>query len=132
MFFVGHALKCYRGDFLNNKGAKEVEPKLVDCGRNAVCASGYAKTNFISTNEHVVPAGSWAKFCIGKSNLPEVSEEFGDGVSDQCAEAKVKVHTLNKSFQISCLELFFFSHYFYNKVGSRKHRFQQLKFTVCF
>ena len=113
MDFVGNALKCYKGRFLAYEGAKEDEPKLGDCGRNAVCATVYAAI-------WGVPAGSWAKSCIPKSNLPEVSEEFGDGVSDQCVEveAKVKVHTLNKSFQISCLELFFFSHYFYNKVGS--------------
>ena len=103
MDFVGNALKCYEGTFLNDKDAQPIEPKLVDCKRNEdLCASDYAKTDLTIENGVVDLAGSWNKACFKKSDYPEVSEEFGDGVSDQCAEAKVKVHTLNKSFQISC------------------------------
>ena len=95
MDFVGNALKCYEGSFLNNgeQGAKEVEPKLGDCGRNDVCATGYAETDFIDIIR--VPAGSWGKFCINKSDLQRIynlSEEFGNGASvDRCVEPKVQV-----------------------------------------
>ena len=90
---------------MNNKGAGASEPKLGNCGRNDVCASGYAKTNFISKNEHVIPEGSWAKFCIPKHLLPKVSEEFANGVSDRCVEPKwVKVcyTKIFKSLVLSC------------------------------
>ena len=46
MYFIGNALKCYEGDFSNSKGAKAMEPKLVDCfGNEDVCLSFYAKTD---------------------------------------------------------------------------------------
>ena len=106
MDFVGNALKCYKGEFFNNKGAKSSKPKLGDCDRNAVCGSSYAETNFISKGKFVVPPGSWGKLCIDKSDLPKVSEEFGDGVvSDRCVEPKgVKVcyTKIFKSLVLSC------------------------------
>ena len=96
MDFVGNALKCYEGTFLNNKDEQPIEPKLVDCKRNEdLCASGYAKTNLTSKYGSVVPAGSWEKACFKKSDLLEASEEFGNGVSDRCIEPKKYVKLCN-------------------------------------
>ena len=96
MDFVGNALKCYEGTFLNDKDAQPIEPKLVDCKRNEdLCASDYAKTDLTIENGVLVPAGSWDKACFKKSDYPEVSEEFGNGVSDRCIEQKQYVRVCN-------------------------------------
>ena len=96
MDFVGNALKCYEGTFLNIKDAQPIEPKLVDCKRNQdVCGSSYAKTDVTSEDGFVFPAGTWDKHCYEKSDIPEmILKEFGNGVSDQCIERKqyVKVY----------------------------------------
>ena len=95
MDFVGNALKCYKGRFTNYRDAQPIEPKLVDCKRNEVlCASGYAKTDL--TSEYgPVTAGSWDKACFKKSDRPEISEQFGNGVSDRCIEPKKYVKLCN-------------------------------------
>ena len=99
MDFVGNALKCYEGQFSNDKDAQPIEPKLVDCKRNEdVCASGYAKTDVTSEDGFVFPAGTWDKYCFEKSDIPEmILKEFGNGVSDGCIERKqyVKVCNIN-------------------------------------
>ena len=98
MHFIGNALKCYKGNFLSNdKSAKPMEPKLVDCkGNEDVCASSYAKTDLYFEYGFEDPAGSWEKSCFKKSKLPE----FGDGASDRCIESKknVKVRYINPCF----------------------------------
>ena len=54
----------------------------------SLCASDYAKTDLTIENGVVDLAGSWNKACFKKSDLPEISEEFGNGVSDRCIELK--------------------------------------------
>ena len=99
MDFIGNALKCYKGEFFNDKDAQPIEPKLVDCkGNEDTCASGYAKTDIATKDGYVLPAGSWDKLCFKKSDLPKISEEFGNGESDRCIEKKqeyVKVCNIN-------------------------------------
>ena len=100
MDFIGNAIKCYYGDFFNDKDAQPIEPKLMDCRRNEdLCASNYAQTDitFIKFSS-VIPAGSWFKGCFKKSDIPEmILKEFGNGVSDGCIERKqyVKVCNIN-------------------------------------
>ena len=96
MDFVGNALKCYKGHFLDYEGGeKQSKLRLEDCefSDEDVCVSGYAKTNFLDSDGAPVLAGSWDKYCESKSYLLEVSEEFPThGVYDRCFKSNAGDH----------------------------------------
>ena len=79
------ALKCYSGEF-ENRGGRQREPRLRDCGRNDdLCLSYYAKTD-LKFKGGEIPAGSWGKQCIGRSS-PQI-EDFDGDFSERCIVSK--------------------------------------------
>ena len=82
------ALKCYSGEF-ENRGGRQREPRLRDCGRNDdMCLSYYAKTDlkFKLDEWGEIPAGSWGKQCIGRSSTQ--IEDFDGDFSERCIVSK--------------------------------------------
>ena len=102
-------IECYKGQLFvtknTNKEEKEKEPKLKACGENQVCFSTYFRTDVTTGKGETILAGSWKKRCKEKS-AKEISEHFGEDLSDQCVtlkeEAKekagIKVCTINADF----------------------------------
>merc|ERR1711971_925166 len=80
------ALKCYSGEF-ENRGGRQREPRLRDCGRNDdMCLSYYAKTDLKFKLGYEIPAGSWEKQCIGRSS--QQIEDFDGDFSERCIVSK--------------------------------------------
>merc|ERR1712008_70338 len=93
-FFEGTmALKCYSGEFDNQPGRRDREPRLHDCGSNDdLCLSYYAKTDFLNKWGREIYAGSWAKGCVGRSS--STIEELDGDYSERCIESKNNLLTI--------------------------------------
>ena len=80
------ALKCYEGAFVNHPGARQKEPRLIDCGRNDdLCVSAYSKGPARDELNKPIPRGTWGKGC-DQSGVIRL-EDFNGDYSERCIES---------------------------------------------
>ena len=89
------ALKCYSGGYENHPGNPgPEEPELRNCKRHEdLCLWSYNSFDITIRGRRVVPAGSWAKSCEGRSS--RLLEEFNGDFSARCIETTLDLTVCN-------------------------------------